>query len=311
LFGNKVHPLSDQVANVAGAKSSIAHALLSAIAPVALGFIGKHVLDNGLSAGDLLSWLTGQKSQIESAMPAGLNLASVFGSGSTVHHATEQVHKAYIEPGKKSNKFLPLLLGLLALGLIWYFVKSCNKETPAPEVTAPAMPAVPEPTTAPTPAPAPRARESMKVKLADGTEIDAYKGGIEDHLVAFLNDPNAKVADDLWFDFDNLTFESGSARITAESGPQVNNIAATLKAYPNTQIKIGGYTDVTGDAAANLKLSRERAEAVVAAVEKAGANPKQLIGAEGYGSKFAKAAADAPDSEKEKDRRIAVSVRRK
>ena len=69
-------------------------------------------------------------------------------------------------------------------------------------------------------------------------------------------------------------------------------------------------TDVTGDAAANKKLSQDRADAVDAAVKAAGANAKQLTGAEGYGSQFAKAGADAPDSEKEKDRRIALVKQR-
>jgi hypothetical protein len=36
------------------------------------------------------------------------------------------------------------------------------------------------------------ARESFKVKLPDGSELDAYKGGIEDQLVSFLNDTRSK-----------------------------------------------------------------------------------------------------------------------
>jgi outer membrane protein OmpA-like peptidoglycan-associated protein len=47
------------------------------------------------------------------------------------------------------------------------------------------------------------------------------------------------------------------------------------------------------------------------ALKKAGVNKAQLVGAEGYGSQFAKAAADAPDEERKKDRRISLSVREK
>lgn len=142
--------------------------------------------------------------------------------------------------------------------------------------------------------------------MPGGVELDAYKGGIEDKLINFLNDANSVAGKDVWFDFDNLNFETGSAKITAESQAQVNNISAVLKAYPTLAVKIGGYTDVTGDAAANKKLSQERADAVVAALKATSSAASQIVGAEGYGAEFAKAAADAPDSEMAKDRRIAV-----
>lgn len=153
--------------------------------------------------------------------------------------------------------------------------------------------------------------ESIKVKLPDGTELNAYKGGIEDKLVAFLNDSTAKAGKDAWFDFDNLNFKTNSAEITEESKSQVQNIAAILKAYPKLKIKIGGYTDKTGDSTANQKLSQGRADAVLTSLKEDKTKEVQLVGAEGYGSHFAKAAADAPDAEKQKDRRISVQVREK
>ncbi len=155
----------------------------------------------------------------------------------------------------------------------------------------------------------PVVRESLKVKLPDGVELDAYKGGIEDKLVGFLNNPKSVAGKNVWFDFDNLNFKLGSAELTGESTEQVQNIAAILKAYPRLKIKIGGYTDKTGDSVSNLKLSGSRAEAVVTALRTTGANPAQLLGAEGYGSAFAKAEATAPDEERKPDRRISVGVR--
>ncbi|HEY1871944.1 MAG TPA: OmpA family protein, partial [Chitinophagaceae bacterium] len=59
---------------------------------------------------------------------------------------------------------------------------------------------------------------------------------------------------------------------------------------------------------ANMKLSQDRADAVKAALDKAGVG-SQVIGAEGYGSKFAKFPADAPESDRTTDRRVSVSVR--
>ena len=41
--------------------------------------------------------------------------------------------------------------------------------------------------------------------------------------------------------------------------------AEVLKAYPQAKVRIGGYTDNTGDPAANLTLSQARADNVTAA----------------------------------------------
>lgn len=156
-------------------------------------------------------------------------------------------------------------------------------------------------------------RESLKVELPGGVILDAFKGGIEDKLVTFLKTDWQKLGADslknVWFDFDALNFETGKATITAESQKQVSNIAAILNAFPAAKFKIGGYTDKTGDAAANKKLSQERADAVLAAIKTAGGKSEQLSGAEGYGSEYATVPATASDEERKIDRRIAVSVR--
>jgi outer membrane protein OmpA-like peptidoglycan-associated protein len=310
VLGNKVGGLTSLISNFSGVKQSSVGSILSAVAPVALGFIGKHALSNNLSGTGILSWLTGQKSQIANALPSGLNLSGIFDG--TLTKIEEPLRKpVYTEPEKTGNKWLwPILLGLLGLALLWYFLRGCNKDVTTPVVTdsvAVTPPAVID-TAIKIIAPV---VESFNVKLPDGSELNAFKGGIEDKLVAFLSNANSKAGKDAWFDFDNLNFETGSATITTESLKQINNIAAILKAFPKVKIKIGGYTDKTGDAAANKKLSQERADAVLAALKTAGANTAQLMGAEGYGSEFAKAAANAPDEERKNDRRIAVSVREK
>jgi outer membrane protein OmpA-like peptidoglycan-associated protein len=140
--------------------------------------------------------------------------------------------------------------------------------------------------------------------------LDAYQGGIEDQLVRFLKDSSAVAGKDIWFDFDNLNFAVGTAEISPESQVQINNIAAILKAFPKAKIKIGGYTDKTGDESGNMALSEKRAEAVKAALTTAGVG-SQVTDAEGYGSQFAKVPAEAPESARLADRRVSVSVREK
>jgi len=306
IFGDKLGVVGNLISNFAGIKASSASSLINMAAPAALGAIGKHASDNNLNAGGVASMLASQKDNILSALPSGLGLTSALGLGSLgdIGNKFTGVTDDVTRNAKKGMGWLlPLLIGVVAIGLLIYFMRGCGSDVNDKDTNTAITPVVTDTPTVST--------ASIKVKLPDGTELDALKGGIEDKLVTFLNDAGSKAGKDVWFDFDNLNFETGSANITAESQAQVKNIAAILKSFPKVKIKIGGYTDKTGDAATNKKLSQSRAEAVVAALKAAGVNPSQLQGAEGYGSEFAKAAADAPEEERKKDRRVSVSVREK
>ncbi|MBL1409220.1 OmpA family protein [Sphingobacterium faecale] len=153
----------------------------------------------------------------------------------------------------------------------------------------------------------------IDVKLPDGDSLKAFSSGIEEQLIQFLQSDYKTWTDEQlkekWFDFDNLNFETGTATVTADSQVQLVNIARILQLFPDAKIKIGGYTDRTGDEAINKKVSQERADAVKNYLDKEGLSA-QVVGAEGYGSEFAKVAWDAPDKERAKDRRVAISVRK-
>lgn len=332
LFGNRADDVTNAVSSYAGVKPSSAAMLMSTAAPVALGVLGKHAKDSNMSASGMQSFLEGQKDSIINAVPSELNLARALGIGSlsgiggrargAVESATTRLRDtstptdtsrrtATEEPERRRRSaawVLPLILALVALGAIWYFTRD-NRRDREREIASPQ----PSTTTVPAPAPAGGAAtmESISVSLPDGNTINAKRGGIEDKLVSLLNNPSATVDENTWFDFDQVNFESGSARLTPESDKQLDNLAAILKAFPNAAIKVGGYTDKTGNEEANKRLSQQRAEAVVAALKQRGVKESQLMGAEGYGSQFAKADANAPDEERKKDRRMAVSVRKK
>jgi outer membrane protein OmpA-like peptidoglycan-associated protein len=326
LFGDKVSAVTNAISGFSGISSKSASSLMSVAAPAAMGVIGRQVTDANLDAGGLVSFLNNQKDVILNALPSGLNIAGVLGMGSLSGIAGKLSDTASGMAGKPGNAIsdvadaagaatakassgsrwiLPLLLILVLIAMIWYFM---NRHSPAS--TTPTM-ADTVAVTNDTPVAMAAAPEQIKVKLPDGKELDAFRGGIEDHLVTFLNDPDGKAGKDVWFDFDNLNFRTGSSDISNESIDQIQNIAAILKAYPKVKIKIGGYTDRTGDSLQNKKLSQDRAASVAAAIKGAGANASQVTGAEGYGSAFAKAAADAPEAERKKDRHISVSVRSK
>ncbi|CAN5519460.1 hypothetical protein BH10BAC2_BH10BAC2_24530 [soil metagenome] len=217
----------------------------------------------------------------------------------------------YYEKNYSMGWLLPLLLLVLSAGLVMYFIKGCADDSipGLSEEDIPEAVAEPQAATAVNNA----TRKPFSIRLTDSTQITAHKNGIENQLVLYImsKNPADSINKNKWFDFDDLNFKTGSAEITDSSMHQIENIAAILKVYPKVKIKIGGYTDKTGDDAINLKLSQARANAVLAALKKAGVNAEQLVGAEGYGSKFAEASANSTDEEKQKDRRISVSVRAK
>ena len=81
-----------------------------------------------------------------------------------------------------------------------------------------------------------------------------------------------------------INFPTNSAEIPTISKGLLQKAAVAFKQLPlGTVIEIGGYTDNTGDPAANLQLSQQRAEAVRAALVEAGVDPSMLV-AKGYGS---------------------------
>ncbi|MBB5190008.1 outer membrane protein OmpA-like peptidoglycan-associated protein [Silvimonas terrae] len=151
-----------------------------------------------------------------------------------------------------------------------------------------------------------RLGEFFKLMLPDGTALNVPEHGIESKLVEFIKDSSKPVDKDTWFSFDRLTFETGAAKLMPESEEQLNNIALIMKAFPAVQLKLGGYTDNTGTAATNLKLSGERANSVMAELVKLGVAPARLS-AEGYGDAHPVASNDTEEG-RAQNRRIDIRV---
>ena len=104
-----------------------------------------------------------------------------------------------------------------------------------------------------------------------------------------------------------INFATGSAQIPSDQYDFLNKVAIAIKAAPtNTVLEIGGYTDNTSDAASNLALSQQRAEAVRNYLIQQGVEPGVLI-AKGYGNTRPLASNDT-EEDKFRNRRIEFTV---
>ena len=104
---------------------------------------------------------------------------------------------------------------------------------------------------------------------------------------------------------DGVFFNTGESTIKPESAVALKNIAEYLNTHTEKNILIVGHTDNVGDFNANLKLSKDRAEAVInELVTKYSVKTEQLK-AYGNGS-TAPVASNSTDEGKAKNRRVEI-----
>ena len=105
-----------------------------------------------------------------------------------------------------------------------------------------------------------------------------------------------------------INFSTGSATIPEYSTAFLNKAAEVIKMSPSGMtIEIGGHTDNTGEAAANLALSQQRADAVKNYLVQQGVQGTQLT-AKGYGDTRPIASNDT-DEGRFRNRRIEFAAR--
>lgn len=330
IFGDKLGGLLNIISGHSGVSNSSASSLLNLVTGAAIGSFGKIASDNNLGASGISSLLSEQKGLISSLLPAGLSLGSL-GLGNLFGDASDtatKVSDAFSDVKKEVSGTVPSysssddngggggfwkwLLPLLLLGLAaWFLWKQCGKKEGDASMTATADSTVVTTDTVSVDGDATAAKVDTDIDL-NGVKLKGYAGGMEDQMISFLKSDGYKTATDdealknKWYNFDHVNFKIGSSTELEEgSQGQIDNLVTILKAFPDAKIKIGGYTDKTGNEADNVKLSQARADFIKAALAKAGVGA-QVLETKGYGSEFATVPATASNEERAVDRKMAV-----
>jgi outer membrane protein OmpA-like peptidoglycan-associated protein len=303
LFGGSQSWVTDLIGREAGLSSGIAGTLLSLGANALLTFIGGKVRDEGMTATSLAGFLRNEAPAVRKALPPSFEEAFSRHFGSPEMARTIETAPVVAQSVRKERSVFPWVAMAAILGVaLWYGLRPNRIEMPEPNVPAVGTSG----TYSYTP---PNLGNYVPRTLVDGTVVTVPERGVENRLLAFIVDTSRPVDTTTWFDFDRLLFDTNSATLRPESQAQLRDVSAILKAYPNTHVKIGGYTDNVGSPAANQTLSQERADNVRTELVGMGIDGDRLT-SEGYGEEHA-VADNSTESGRAMNRRISMLITEK
>ncbi|MBE9461137.1 OmpA family protein [Dyadobacter subterraneus] len=306
--------VTDSISSSSGIKSYSVSTILSICAPIVLSVVAKYAKVKGVKSVEpvrLTSLLVEQKEFMVKFLPKDLNTLWNF-------KELEDLNKSLIrnplseselegKPLSRGMKIFYWILFLLILGGAFYGYKKLTKEEET--VVVEDFPVGADSVGNSKGTSKKTLGQFVTRQLPKDISLNIPENGIEAKLANFIADSSVVVDKDIWFDFDRVTFEPSAANLSQESMEQIDNIAKILRAYPNVNIKIGGYTDNTGDAATNLSLSKSRADAVRRGIVNKGIKATR-ISSEGYGIEHPVADNNTEEG-RAQNRRIAINVTRK
>ncbi|GEM_PF-451243 len=250
IFGNSLLSVTDHLGGQTGMSSSVITKIMSLIAPVVMGVIGKKVKTEGLTSRDLVAYLGQQKNFLAGFMPKSLGNARVAPTGlktairKTIPAETksEAHYKIVAGPGKSYTGTWSALgvLALFILGGAWWTIDKRQNEFPNSE------PVLTSSTTA----------QQMEI-MPETVEPAASMSELSDFL---RNGSRSELPKR--FTFDTLNFATGTTELLPGSQLEIEQMANALKEFPQVTARVEGFTDNTGDQEGNLDLSTARAVAV-------------------------------------------------
>ena len=291
IFGGNMQTITDGISRASGVKPATAASLFSIALPTVLGYLSRLVVREDLDADRLGQRLANERTPLAAVLP--VNLGSLLSLGTDPAGPGARAapvvrssvsHSAPVDARSPSRVWAVALLALAGLvGLYALY----GRRTVSPAGTPGAI----------------GTAGYLARVLPDGTSIRMPAESAEAMLLSFLESP-APIDGDTWHELERVTFETDSATLRAQSREQLSNVAAILAAYPRVRVKIGGYTDNSGDSAANQRLSQSRADAVSSDLVARGVAVNRLE-SEGYGSAHPVADNDTPEG-RAKNRRVAI-----
>jgi len=308
IFGAKLINIVNALSIFSEIKSSSASTVLNIATPVTLTPIAQYAAENSQPLRDLESMLRSQAPAIFKAIPPGFNLIGSLGVDKLEDIGTQKVVMIPEPVEHRKNKSRPVIgkwvwpLMLLATfgGLIWFFSRKNEPQAATSgEIrdTLTQLSALPL-NTRMVGSVAGRmdsltgdfiydAGAETQLKLPDSTILTVGVNSTEAKLFRMLSDTSF-IIDTIdktknWITFDRVYFESDEAVLKSDPYNQIKNIAIILKNFPSSSIKIGGYTDNTGDTVQNNVLSEARAKIVMQQIVNMGLDPNKITEAIGYG----------------------------
>jgi len=307
FFGSRTNSVIDWVTSLGGIRRTSASSLLSLAVPIVLGQLGRMLSSSGWSTSNLMKLLSDQKNYLHN-VPSGLYNALGYGATTSTTREREYIS----EPRRQESSWwkwaLPLLLLLALIPLLGRLFSGREEQIQTRVGVTPTATLRTEATPTITPVRA-ELGAFIDTRLPDGTMLRIPTNGVENKLIAFIEDKSRGVDRETWYSFDRLEFDTDSATLKPASEEQIRNIVAIMKAYPNVNIKIGGYTDSVGNDSYNLKLSQDRANSVKNELIKYGI-AEDRISAEGYGEQHP-IADNSTEEGRQRNRRIDIRVTKK
>jgi OOP family OmpA-OmpF porin len=128
---------------------------------------------------------------------------------------------------------------------------------------------------------------------ADGCPLDTDGDGVPDGVDRCPDSPAGQDVDELGCPLlfeqpraplvlRGVNFATGRSVLTTESYAILDEVAVALLARPDVRVEIAGHTDITGSRNTNMRLSMERAQAVMAYLAQRGVAPSRME-ARGWG----------------------------